>query len=58
MNTSADTTSRVRFITGASRGRGRAFDTARTRMDTRAAWEQVSRAAEQAIPAPVGAAGC
>jgi NAD(P)-dependent dehydrogenase (short-subunit alcohol dehydrogenase family) len=29
-----------------------AFDIARTRMDTWAAWEDVSRAAESAIPAP------
>ncbi|GHG39878.1 hypothetical protein GCM10018980_13700 [Streptomyces capoamus] len=29
-----------------------AFDIARTRMDTWAAWEHVSRAAEHAIPAP------
>ncbi|WP_395298405.1 SDR family NAD(P)-dependent oxidoreductase [Kitasatospora hibisci] len=34
-----------------------AFDIARTRMDTWAQWEAVSRAAEHAVPAPAEAAG-
>ncbi|MFJ3793300.1 SDR family NAD(P)-dependent oxidoreductase [Kitasatospora sp. NPDC090091] len=34
-----------------------AFDIARTRMDTWARWEAVSRAAEHAVPAPTEAAG-
>ena len=64
--------SRVWFITGASRGLGRAFteaalaagdrvgsmvyelafDISQRRMDTWAGWERVSRAAENAVPAP------